>query len=476
MPLPLDHLLEHAARHWPDHLAVGSEGTRWTWSELNQSAHARADRLRDTPGRLAIAAHPTAETVAWIWGALLARAPFTLVGPRWPQALRDSIRDDFQPTVWVDTRWESLPLKGGDAGEAEVASVLYTSGSRGDPKGVAMTAAAMAASVHTIGEYLGLHDRDRVWGGLPLHYGYGLYQTFLCARAGAALILPTHPELVGHCLEVLERDEVSVLPGVPALWSQLLGAQSFHEKKLPELRTLTNAGDHFPTTAIRELRRRFPRLRMHAMYGLTEYTRVATLDPDEIDANPGSVGRPLPGCQVRVVDEAGRAVIAGETGELVVRGDHLMLGYWRDPESTRKALRPLAEGDERWLWTGDLFRQDERGHLYHEGRRDDVFKCRGQKVAPRRVAHALESFPGVIEAAVVPQTRNGGDVAVQAYLKVSGNLDTAGLRAHCGARLASHEVPSSFEVVSEFPRNERGKLDRFALAHATRPTGRKPCP
>lgn len=465
--VPLVSLLERAAEERPDAEALVQGVSRYGWRDLREQAHQRAAQLDGIGAPVAIVARGDATTPAWVWAALLGEVPFTVVDPHLPTAQVEQILQDLGAAAVVDSDRLEPRSAPPVANPLAAASILYTSGSRGRPKGVAMSETAMAAAVRSISSYLRLEATDRVWGGLPLHYGYGLYQIFLCAAAGATLVLPASTALVGYTLELLAMQHVTMLPGVPSLWGQLLAAENFDSAHLPDLRQLTNAGDRFPVASIRALRDRFPRLRLHAMYGLTEYTRVCSLDPGEIDEFPESVGTPIAGCEAQIVDANGCPVEGSATGELVVRGEHLFLGYWGQPARSAKSLRPIQRDTRPWLWTGDQFRQDEAGRFYHQGRIDDVFKCRGQKVAPRRVTRVLEDFPTVMEAVVLPQRGEDGSTRVRALVRCTGDLDTRGLVAFCRRHLSSHEVPTIFETVREFPRTPRGKIDHAALTRLT---------
>jgi acyl-CoA synthetase (AMP-forming)/AMP-acid ligase II len=200
------------------------------------------------------------------------------------------------------------------------------------------------------------------------------------------------------------------------------------------------------------------------MYGLTECKRVSFLPPEELSARPTSVGRAIPGTEAWVDDGRGGVAAPGEVGELLVRGGHVMQGYWNAPEVTAERLRPGRWPWERILATGDLFRTDDAGYLYFVGRRDDLIKSRGEKVVPREVEDVLHGADGVTEAAVVgvPDERLGQAVVAH----VAGpSVDAAALRAFCAAHLEAHMVPSAVVVHADaLPRTPNGKVDRRALA------------
>jgi acyl-CoA synthetase (AMP-forming)/AMP-acid ligase II len=202
------------------------------------------------------------------------------------------------------------------------------------------------------------------------------------------------------------------------------------------------------------------------MYGLTECKRVLYLPPEQLDVRPSSVGIPIPGTEVWVEDANGNVAGPGEVGELIVRGAHVMQGYWGDPELTSQRLRPGRWPWERVLATGDLFRSDEEGYLYFVGRDDDLIKSRGEKVVPREVEAVLEAAPGVAEAAVVGVRHRLLGQAVHAHVapRPGHELDDAELRRHCAERLEDYMVPQRVTIHDALPRTPHGKIDREALA------------
>jgi len=301
----------------------------------------------------------------------------------------------------------------------------------------------------------------------PLSFDYGLYQLLMCVRVGATLVLEHGFAFPGRIVQLLIDERVTGLPGVPTLFHVLIGLRGLADRELPHLRFLTNTGQALPVATIAALRRTFPRADLFSMYGLTECKRVSYLPPGQLDARPESVGRAIPGTEAWVDDGRGGVAAPGEVGELLVRGAHVMQGYWNAPEATAERLRPGRWPWERTLATGDLFRADEEGYLYFVGRRDDLIKSRGEKVVPREVEDVLHAAGGVAEAAVVgvPDERLGQAVLAHVAARPGAALDAAALRAHCAAALEAHMVPARI-VVHEgaLPRTPNGKVDRRALA------------
>jgi acyl-CoA synthetase (AMP-forming)/AMP-acid ligase II len=195
------------------------------------------------------------------------------------------------------------------------------------------------------------------------------------------------------------------------------------------------------------------------MYGLTECKRVSWLPPSEIDARPDSVGIPMPNTEVYVVDDDGQWHDRDATGELVVRGSNVMCGYYRDPEATARTLREGLHPWERALYTGDLFRIDRDGYLYFLGRKDEVFKSRGERVSPREIEVVLYAIPGVTAARVSPVPDPVLGNAIRA--EVAGDtarLDAGSVRAHCRRNLEERLVPQEIEVLRELPLSASGKV------------------
>ena len=336
----------------------------------------------------------------------------------------------------------------------DLAAVIYTSGSTGEPKGVTLTHGNMAFVADSIIESIDMERSDRVLCVLPLYFGYGLYQLLCCVRLGATLVLEPGFGAGGRIIQLFEEQEITGFAAVPTIYQLLLSLPGFGERELPKLRFLTNAGAGLPTPVVRAVREAFPKVRLYLMYGQTECQRVCRLHPDEVDDNPSSVGTAIPGTEAWVEDEDGEVAAPDVVGELMVRGPHVMQGYWGNEEATDRRLRPGRWPWERVLATGDLFRADERGYLYFVGRRDDIIKSRGQKVAPREVEDVLHAFPGVRDVAVVgvPDELLGEAVHAHVAAEAGVELDVKELRRHCAGSLESHMLPKRVVLHAELPR------------------------
>jgi acyl-CoA synthetase (AMP-forming)/AMP-acid ligase II len=201
------------------------------------------------------------------------------------------------------------------------------------------------------------------------------------------------------------------------------------------------------------------------MYGLTECKRVSYLPPEELDRRPTSVGIPIPNTEVWIVDEDGRRALPGAIGELVVRGSHVMRGYWEAPEETARALRPGPLPGEQVLYTGDLFRMDDEGFLYFVGRKDDIIKSRGEKVSPREVENVLHALEGISEASVlgVPDEILGEEIIAFVVVSAGAKLTEQDVLAHCAHHLEDYMVPRRVEFCSALPKTPSGKISKAQI-------------
>jgi acyl-CoA synthetase (AMP-forming)/AMP-acid ligase II len=201
------------------------------------------------------------------------------------------------------------------------------------------------------------------------------------------------------------------------------------------------------------------------MYGLTECKRTLYLPPEELERRPGSVGIPIPGTEAWVEDEDGKRLGPGETGELVVRGSHVMQGYWNAPEKTAQRYRPGRYPADRLLYTGDLFKTDEEGFLYFVARKDDIIKSRGEKVAPKEVEGAIYRLPGVVETVVIgePDALLGEAIVAYVVPEKGVSLTERDVIRHCTQNLENFMVPQQVRLRDSLPKNPSGKVKKQAL-------------
>lgn len=347
--------------------------------------------------------------------------------------------------------------------DLDLACLIYTSGTTGESKGVMCDHSAMGFALDAITGYLRNAESDVVLSALPLAYSYGLYQLLAMVRVGGTLVLEESFAFPDAFLEKGARERATGIAGVPSMYARLL-AMDLRGADLSSLRYLTNAAAGLPVELVRRARAAFPRAELFLMHGLTEAVRTMYLPPSEVDARPDCCGRALPGTELWLEDERGRRLGPGEMGELVVRGRHVMRGYWNAPELSAARFRPGALPGERVCVTGDLFRTDGEGRFYFVGRKDDMIKTRGQKVSPREAEDVLYRLPGVREAAIVGVPHPELGQAIKAVVVASdAGLKEAAVIAHCRRHLEEFMVPRTVEFVAELPKTASGKLRRRDL-------------
>jgi long-chain acyl-CoA synthetase len=514
----LDDDLRAAAAARPDHVAIVAGERRMTYAELDRAAGALAGALHslgvERGDRVALVLPNGIEAAIAIYGTLRAGAAFTPLNPTIKRAklayvLNDcgavavicdgrlaplvqdarsgapSVRhviatgeprdDALSLDALLDASVAAAPAPAAGVADTDaaapaaqsplsvdLAAIVYTSGSTGPPKGVTLTHANMTFAAGSIVEYLGMNADDRILCVVPLSFDYGLYQLLMSVRGGATLILERGFAFPGRVVELLERERITGLPGVPTIFQVLTSLSGLAERELPDLRFLTNTAAALPAATIAALRATFPHARLYSMYGLTECKRVSYLPPEQLDARPESVGIAIPGTEVWIEDDEGKPAAPGEVGELIVRGAHVMQGYWNDPEATAQRLRPGRWPWERVLATGDLFRADEDGYLYFVGRRDDIIKSRGEKVSPKEVENVLYALPGIREAAVVgtPDPILGMAIKAVVALEQGSDLTEQNIIRHCAKHLEDFMVPKIVEFRDELPKTDSGKISR----------------
>jgi len=347
--------------------------------------------------------------------------------------------------------------------DLDLACLIYTSGSTGEPKGVMSDHSNVVFAASSIIEYLGNLEDDIVIDTLPLSFDYGLYQLLMVFKFGGTLVLERSFAYPAAILKRMEEEHVTGFPGVPTTFSLLLN-MDLEPYDLSSIRYITNTAAALPPSHIQQLREKFSWATLYSMYGLTETKRTLYLPPDQLDERPNSVGIPIPGTEAWIEDENGNHMNTGEIGELVVRGRHVMRGYWQDPEATSERYRPGHTPGERFCYTGDLFRMDEEGYFYFVSRKDDVIKSRGEKVAPKEVENILYGIEGVIEAAVVGAPDPVLGQAIKAILVLDGiELTEAEVLAHCRAHLEDYMVPKHVEFSNQLPKTTSGKIKKRDL-------------
>jgi long-chain acyl-CoA synthetase len=350
----------------------------------------------------------------------------------------------------------------------DVACLIYTSGSTGEPKGVVCGHDNVRFAVASITTYLRNTEDDVVLETLPFSFDYGLYQLLMTVSFGGTLVIENAARYPAALLRTIEREGVTGLPIVPTL-ATMLTRLDLSEFDLSSLRYVTSTADVLPPRSVRQLQAALPAAEIYSMYGLTECKRALFLPPERLVDKPTSVGIPIPGTAAWLEGDDGRRCAFGETGELVVRGPHVMRGYWRDDELTARVFPYQATDGERLLYTGDLFRQDADGFFHFVSRRDNLIKSRGQKVYPVEIERVIREMDGVENAVVVSAPDPLLGHAIIAIVAASDpGVAEPEVRRYCSGRLEGYKVPQAVEIVESLPQTASGKIDRASLARLVR--------
>ncbi|MFI9080872.1 class I adenylate-forming enzyme family protein [Streptomyces sioyaensis] len=365
---------------------------------------------------------------------------------------RSAAEQRLRADVGVGVGENVTPVRPDDLG-----LLIYTSGSTSAPKAVASPHAPIVYAARAIQARLNYREEDVVLAAVPLSFDYGLYQIFLSVIAGAQLVL-TEPDRHVRLLGTLHEYGVTVVPLVPSLGEMLLTLARRDRREPPPVRLFTNTGAALTAPVIAQLRAAFPQAQVSPMFGTTECKRITVLEPDGDLAKPGSVGRALDGTEVLILDDEARPLPPGTVGEIAARGPHIMDGYWRAPEQTALRFRPDPVTGEVTLHTGDYGHLDADGHLYFEGRRDDLFKRMGIRMGTLEIETASLDIPGVTAAAALAPA-DCHDLT----LYVVAELTPDAVLAQLGERLEAAKVPAVCHLVDELPLTPNGKTDKQRL-------------
>ena len=350
--------------------------------------------------------------------------------------------------------WDTVQARPDDT-----AVILYTAGSFGRPKGAELSHFSLFYNAALTCDQLSHTTPDDVsLASLPLFHAFG--QTCVMNATlyggGTLVLLPRfEPD---RALQAIERHRVTILVGVPTMYWYLLHYPAAGKYDWSSLRLCCSGAAALPPEMLAEFQQRFGRP-IYEGYGLTETSPVASFNPTDRPPVPGSVGRPIYGVEIRLVDEKDRPLRAGQVGEIVIRGHNVMKGYYKRPRPTAEAL------SGGWFHTGDLGKMDEQGYLHIVGRKKDLIKRGGLNIYPREVEDVLQGHPAVAQAAVVgiPDDVMGEEIKAFVVLQQDESIEAEELIEYARSKVAAYKYPRYIEFRTELPKDAAGKVIKRQL-------------
>jgi len=340
--------------------------------------------------------------------------------------------------------------------ENDVAVLVATSGSTGVPRFVMVTHGNLIANTEAIISSQNLGQDERAMLILPLSYCFGASVLHTHLYQGGGVVFDRRFMFPDKVLRAIQKYQCTTFAGVPTVYNILLRRSNLRSIPMPSLRRFLQAGGPLAPQRVAEMRAAVPTAKFYVMYGQTEATaRISYLDPQHLDEKLGSAGRPLDNLTVRIVDEEGRELPAGQTGEVTVKGPSITPGYLDEPEETRRTFK------RGWLQTGDLGHLDTDGYLWIDGRKGTFLKVRGVRVSFAEVEAKVAAVPGVYEcvATAVPHSEAGEALA----LYVVPDKGATGVLDQIRRSLPPYWTCQSIQIVSEIPKTARGKVSRVSL-------------
>jgi len=356
---------------------------------------------------------------------------------------------------------EYLP---GNFDDNRLAQILFTSGSTGLPKGVMLSHKNLISNTESIVEYLQLTSEDIIEIVLPFYYCYGLSLLHTHLKVGGAVVLNNNFIFLGSVFNNLGKYKCTGFAGVPSHFQILLRkSKSFTEREFPALRYFTQAGGKLHNVFIKELVEAFPKKNFVVMYGQTEATaRLSYLPPELVLKKLGSIGKGIPNVTLEVFNENDQPVKAGEVGEIVAKGDNIMLGYFNDPESNKLTIK------NGWLYTGDMAKKDEDGYIYLVARKKEIIKVGGKRISPKEIEEVIVSIPEVVDCTIEGVYDEVLAEAIKATIVLTDNMDHEKGReiilSTCRSKLALYKVPQILEFKKRLVVNQSGKKVAKSIA------------
>ena len=340
-----------------------------------------------------------------------------------------------------------------DRDPGDTAVILYTSGTTGTPKGAELTHENLKTNCEITRDMFGIGDDVVTLGALPLFHSFGQTcgMNATLAAGGTLTLIPRFDP--GKALEIIQRDKVSLFQGVPTMYSAILHLEGRDKFDTATLETCVSGGSAMPVELMRGFEAAFD-CKILEGYGLSESSPVASFNRPDRERKPGSIGIPIEGVEMKVVDDDGNDVAQGEVGEIVIRGHNVMKGYWNKPDETGDTL---VDG---WLYTGDMAKIDEDGYFFIVDRKKDLIIRGGYNVYPREIEEVLYEHPAVREAAVVglKDDKLGEEIGAAIALKDGEDVSAQELRDFVKEQVAAYKYPRQVWFVDDLPKGPTGKI------------------
>jgi long-chain acyl-CoA synthetase len=337
--------------------------------------------------------------------------------------------------------------------DEDTAVILYTSGTTGQPKGAELTHANLTRNAQASESLFSLGSDAVILGALPLFHSFGQTcgMNATISGGGTLTLIPRFEP--AKALEIIQRDKVNIFQGVPTMYGAMLHLDGRDKYDTSSLTLCASGGSAMPVELLRGFEEAFG-CKVLEGYGLSESSPVASFNHPDRERKPGSIGTPIDGVEMKVVDEDGKEVAQGEVGEIVIRGHNVMKGYWNNADATAETIK------DGWLYTGDMANVDEDGYFFIVDRKKDMIIRGGYNIYPREIEEILYEHPAVREAAVlgVPHDEYGEEVGAAVALKDGEEVSESELRDYVKEQVAAYKYPRQIWFVDDLPKGPTGKI------------------
>lgn len=369
-------------------------------------------------------------------------------------AVDNCIDGDVLNKILIET--ESKKWENSVSSNNQLAQIIFTSGSTAQPKGVMISHQNIIANTKSIIEYLQLTSNDIMEVVLPFFYCYGLSLLHTHLKVGGSIVLNNNFIFLGSIIDDLKKYKCTGFAGVPSHFQILLRkSDSFIKADLPDLKYVTQAGGKLHSAFIEEFCRIKPDTKFYVMYGQTEATaRLSYLPPERLNDKLGSLGKGIPDVELKVVNEKGESIKKGEVGEIIAKGENIMLGYYKEPQETAKTIK------NGWLYTGDLATIDEDGFIFHSARKKEIIKVGGRRISPKEVEEVIVGIDGVIDCTIEAAEDSLLGEAIKATLVIDksySNINEQFVKEYCASQLSSYKIPKHVSFSNSMNVNAVGK-------------------